>query len=411
MNLKSIAIVYRKELTDTVRDRRFLVSSILVPILLFPVMTIGLGGLIFAMAQRTAQKDQAVMVFGAAHAPTLASRLEKTIRLQGGLGELAVNLDIVPAGKDYAQQINDKKLQAAVDFPEGLEEKLRSHPDQQQTIKIYYYQNDVRSSAARRAIRRVINEYAEELKGARLAARNLSLELLTPFLFERSNVASAEKVSGAILGFILPYMIILLSLTGAMYPAMDLTAGEKERGTLETILASPAGRMDIVGGKFLLVLTVSLVTTLTSIGSMVGTALMGAQFLARINPNLVFQISVKSIATVFFIMLPLAIFFAAALLAISIFARSYKEAQSYIGPLMFLVILPAMGSFLPGVELNAKMALIPILNVSLLAKEVFSGQYPLDMIALIFGSTTVYAAIALFFAFRQFQKEEVLFRA
>ncbi len=400
MNWQKTAIVYKKELLDTVRDRRFLVSSILIPILMFPLMTIGLGGLAIYMAIRTTQRDQLVMVRGAAAAPELMSRIEKL-----------KNISLVPVADDYVQRINDKKLQAAVEIPAGFEEQLRSRLDQQVTIKIFHYQGELRSRTAVRAISRTVDEYVKGVVGERLAAKNLSIELLTPFAFERSNVASAEKVSGAILGMILPYMIIVLCLQGAMYPAMDMTAGEKERGTMETILASPAGRMDIVAGKFFLVLTVALITTAISIGSFAGTALLAAQYVARLGPQFALQVSWKAIAAVFFVVLPLAILFSAALMAISVYARSFKEAQSYIAPLMFLVILPAMGSFVPGVELNAKFAMVPILSVSLLAKEIFSGQFPLNYIAIIFGSTTVYAVAALYITVRQFHKEQVLFRS
>jgi sodium transport system permease protein len=130
-----------------------------------------------------------------------------------------------------------------------------------------------------------------------------------------------------------------------------------------------------------------------------------------VGAKLVLVISGKAMTAVFLLVLPLAVFFAAALLAISLYARNYKEAQSYIGPMMFLVIFPAMGSFIPGVELNAGMALIPVLNISLLARELFAGQYPWNLIAVIFFSTSLYAAAAIYFAVRQFQREEVIFRA
>jgi sodium transport system permease protein len=98
------------------------------------------------------------------------------------------------------------------------------------------------------------------------------------------------------------------------------------------------------------------------------------------------------------------------LLAISLIARSYREAQSYLGPLIFVVILPGMASMLPGVELNNRLALVPILNVSLVAKDIFAGQYHWNQIGLIFASTCVFAALALYVAVRQFNREEVLFR-
>lgn len=400
MNWRQTAVVYKKELLETVRDRRFLMSSILIPMLTTPVLIIGILLLAVTFARRAQNQDQAVMVMGADHAPRLMQALEKQ-----------KNLTFVPVSQDYVQRINDKKLQAAVEIPTNFEADLRANPDKQLTVKIFHYEGEIRSRTAVRAITRTVDQFVKDVVGERLIARNLSLDLLTPFAYERSNVASAEKVTGTVLGMILPYMIIVLCLQGAMYPAMDLTAGEKERGTMETILASPASRKDIVTGKFLLVLTVALITTALTIASFAGTALLGAQYISRLGAQFVLQISGKAIAAVFLLVLPLAVLFSAALMAISVYARSFKEAQSYIVPLMFVVILPAMASFVPGVELNPKFALVPILNVSLLAKEIFAGQFPMNYIAIIFGSTLVYAAVAIYVAVRQFQREEVLFRS
>jgi sodium transport system permease protein len=400
MNPRKTAVVYRKELLETLRDRRFLISSILVPLLMFPVMILGIGGLIGFMAFKESRRSQNVMIRGAESAPQLMRKIEKI-----------ENIELVAAADDYVQRVNDKKLQAVVEIPPQLEARLAGNPDEPFTIKIFHFEGELRSRSALRAVTRAIDEYGKELVAARLTAKGISTEILRPFKSGRQNVASTERVSGNILGMMLPYIIILLTLTGAMYPAMDLTAGEKERGTMETILASPAGRIDIVVGKFLLVLTVSLLTTVLSILSMAGTVLIGASWLNQVGAKLVLVISGKAMTAVFLLVLPLAVFFAAALLAISLYARNYKEAQSYIGPMMFLVIFPAMGSFIPGVELNAGMALIPVLNISLLARELFAGQYPWNLIAVIFFSTSLYAAAAIYFAVRQFQREEVIFRA
>jgi len=395
----NIGIVYRKELTDTLRDRRTLISSILVPILLFPVLILGVAGLAIFVVQKTRTEGSRVMLLGAEHAPQLAARLEreKTLRL-------------TPPAAGYAAQIDAKSLRAALEIPPQMEARLRSNPEETQTATIYWYEGELRSQTAVRTIERAVADYREEVLAARLAERNLPAEVLKPFVAERKNVVSAERVTGNILGLLLPYFFITLALTGAMYPAMDLTAGEKERGTMETILASPVSRAELVLGKFLLVLTASLVTTALSIASFGVTILGGAELLRGVTPGLVVAVSTKAAAAVFFILLPLAILFSAALLAIAVMARSYREAQTYLTPLMFVVILPAMAAFLPGVELNARLALIPILNVSLVSREIFTGQYPWGLIALIFGSTLVYAAAAIGMAIRQFQREEVLFR-
>jgi sodium transport system permease protein len=231
-------------------------------------------------------------------------------------------------------------------------------------------------------------------------------------------VATQEKVAGVRLGPLIPYFIIIFSLMGALHPAMDLTAGEKERGTMETILASSVSRGELVMGKFLLVLTTSLLTAVISLTSYAmtlkytpseatrGVGTRGGAALGQMG-----QFSLQSLALVFGMVLPLAVFFSATLIALSLIARSYKEAQSYTGPLMTFAIIPAIISILPGIELNPKLALIPILNVSLVSKEILSGSYPWGLIGIVFGSTCFYAVVALAIAALQFQREEVLFRA
>lgn len=400
MKLSQVGTVYRKELLDTLRDRRTLISSILIPLLMFPVLIIGVGALSVVVITKARKQNPAVMILSAEHAPELARRIGKDREME-----------VVPAAADYVQQINDKKLRVAIEFPPRLEASIVSNPGMPQRVNIYFYDGEFRSENIARRLERLIETYNQETLKSRVTSRGMTEAQLTPFTLERNNVASAEKVTGNILGLILPYFIIILSLTGAMYPAIDLTAGEKERGTIETMLASPAGRTEIVAGKFLLVVTVSLVTTALSLVSFAITVLGGATLLARVSSRLTLAVSTQAMAAVFFLILPLAIFFAAALIAIASYARNYREAQTYVGPLMFLVIIPALFGMTPGIELTPKLALVPILNISLVAREIFAGVYPWKFIGLIFGSTAVLAAAAIWFAVRQFNREEVMFRS
>ena len=210
-------------------------------------------------------------------------------------------------------------------------------------------------------------------------------------------------------------MVIILSMTGAIYPAIDLTAGEKERGTMETILSSPVSRLDLVLGKFLLVFSASLTTAVLSVTSMgLSFAYMGHALSNSANTSgagIHMNLGLTSVIAVFLMALPLSILFSAALMTIALFAKTYKEAQSYLTPMTFVVIFPAIAAMLPGVELTPKLALIPILNVSLLCKELVTGTYHWNFIAIIFSSTCVYAAAALFLAIKMFQRESVLFRS
>jgi sodium transport system permease protein len=202
-----------------------------------------------------------------------------------------------------------------------------------------------------------------------------------------------------------------------MHPAIDLTAGEKERGTMETILSSPVSRTHLVLGKFLLVLTASLITAMLLMVSVEvsTTALQKSHALDQMTeegePAPQLTLGPAAIASVIIMAVPLSVLFSAGLITIALFAKSYKEAQSYIAPLMFLVVIPAVAAMLPGVDLTPKLAIVPLLNVSLLCKELVTGEYHWNYIALIFASTCVYAAGALFLAVKMFQRESVLFRS
>lgn len=405
MSLRHIAVVYRKEMLDTLRDRRTLISMIVVPLLLMPLLIFGMATLTVKLVQRAQREGATIMLLGAENAPTLA----QTIREADGL-------QVVPPADDYAHRIEEKKLRAAVEFPPEFEQRLAAGAESSAlVVKLYHYQGEMRSTFAVRSLQKILRDFRDQVVEQRLAARQLSPHILEPFQTEEQNVASPEKVSGAMLGGLIPYMIILLSLTGAMYPAIDLTAGEKERGTIETILASPVSRGALAAGKFFAVFTASVATALLSLFSLAATLLLmpsvrETRTLGSGTPLFQFALSTKGIAAVLGMILPLAVMFSAALLAIALLAKSYKEAQSYISPLMIVVIIPAVVSILPGIELDAKLALIPILNVSLVSKEILTGTYHWNYIAIIFLSSCLYAAAALGIAAAAFKRESVLFR-
>jgi sodium transport system permease protein len=404
MPLKNIGTVYRKELTEALRDRRTLISTLLVPLLLFPLLSVGFGALAVTLVKKAEEETPKVMLLGGTDSPGVLEALRASKKIE-----------VVPATPDWKDKIINKEIRAAVAIPDGFEASLAQQNPQ--TIEIYKYEGELKSSISADTVERSLKAYRDTVIEARLDANHVPSSILAPFRIKQDNVAPPEKVGGAAFGGIIGYMVILLCLTGGMYPAMDLTAGEKERGTMETILSSPISRLELVLGKFFLVLTASLVTAALSVVSM-GVSFWGMQQLKAFdvskNPDaagMQLHIGFTAVLSVFLMALPLAVLFSAGLITISLFAKSYKEAQSYVSPLMILVIVPAVAAMLPGVELTAKLALIPILNVSLLCKELVTGTYHWNFIALIFLSTCVYAAAALVLAVKMFQREDVLFRS
>jgi len=401
MSLRNIGIIYRKELTDSLRDRRTLVSMIVIPLLVFPVMMLGFSYLAVKLVGQAKKEVPQIMVLGGEDSP----------KVMAGLRNLDT-IEIVPPAPDYVEQISNKKVRAAVEIPKGFDAALERN--EKTTIKIYMYEGEIKSSFAADRLEKFFSELREKTARDRLEARKLPVSLLKPFDIEQKNVAPPEKVGGSLFGGLIGYMVILLCMTGAMYPAIDLTAGEKERGTMETILCSPVERTHLVLGKFLMVLTASLASAVLSVISM-GVSFLGVSKLGSLESGgrSPFQMSInpKAVLAVFGMVLPMAVLFAAALMTIALFAKSYKEAQSYLTPMTFLVVIPAVASLLPGVELNAKLALVPVLNTSLVSKEILTGTYHWNYIALIFLSSCAYAAAAMFIAVKMFQREDVLFRA
>ena len=402
MSLRNIAIVYHKELIDSLRDRRTVISMIVVPLLIMPLLTIGMGVLSVTLVGLAMKEIPKVMILGGEDSPRVMAELRQLKDLQ-----------VVPAKPDYSEEISNKQIRAAVEIPEGFEAKLAA--GESSTVKIYMYEGEIKSSFGAERLQQFFRELRDRAIREHLEARQLPESLARPFNIEEKNVASPEKVGGAILGGLVPYFVILLCLTGAMYPAMDLTAGEKERGTIETILCSPVSRTHLVLGKFLMVLTASIATVVLAITSMAVSFGTGKKMLLGVTHGTVdaaLQITItgKAVVSIFFVVLPLAVFFSAALLALSLFAKSFKEAQSYISPLMIVVVLPAVAALLPGVELNPALALVPVLNTSLVGKEIITGTYHWSLIALIFLSSSVYAGVAIAIAVRLFQREDVLFR-
>lgn len=417
MNWNHIITVYLKELRDSLRDRRTLISMIVVPTLIMPIIMFGVGTIMSKVMKQAKQETPSVMIVGGEDSPEVveAIKAEKTAK-----GE--PRFRIVPAG-DYKQLISEKKLRTAVEIPAGFDAALKA--GETKTVTIYHYEGEIRSGFAQSGLNEFFRVYREKKIEARLVDRGLPVTLIKPFEVKRQNVAPPEKVGGNLFGGFIPYIIIILCFTGAMYPAMDLTAGEKERGTMETLLCSPVSRVNIVLGKFLMVLTASVCTMLMLLVSMAITAALGGVLFSPDKMEIA-QKSVEAkgafggmmptidplgILGLFGMVAPVAVFFSALLLAISLFAKSYKEAQSYVSPMIIVVIMPAVVGMLPGMELSAKTALIPILNLSLVSKEMLSGVWHWNYIALIFGSSCVYAAIALAFCVRMFNREDVMFRA
>jgi sodium transport system permease protein len=203
-------------------------------------------------------------------------------------------------------------------------------------------------------------------------------------------------------------LLVMMTLLGTFYPAIDLAAGEKERGTLETLLTAPVPPGQIVAGKFLTVTVVGLLSAALNLGSMLLTFQTGLFQLGQ-AVNIRFSLPFSSVLVIFGTLFPLAVFFGALFLGVAVRSQSFKEAQNALTPVYILVLLPALLPLFPGIEATPVLLAVPVASVSLLFRELMAGTATLFMGSLALLSTLAYASAALVFAAVSFGREEVLF--
>jgi len=216
--------------------------------------------------------------------------------------------------------------------------------------------------------------------------------------------ASSTRSVPSLLTFF-PLMLVLMTMTGAVYPAIDLTAGERERGTMEILISAPVSRLALLFGKFVAVLAVAMLTAIFN---------MVAMFLTVYTigfDRFVFGeagISLAVILQILFLLFVFAGFFSAVLLSLTSFARSFKEAQAYLIPLMLIALAPGVVSLLPGIELNLTLSIVPLVNMVLLGRDLLTGDADLVLAAVTILSTVFYGLVALSFAARTFGTDAIL---
>ena len=447
MNLRNVKLVYAREMRDQLRDRRTLFLIAVLPLLLYPL----LGMSFFQLSQFLRNNASKVLVLGEdqlANSEWLPALLREeqfaSVWFNNPDEQKALELvrpnalwgdDKVPTGErllDAARQaIEQGQVQVVLYFPEGFSDRLEgareSLMERTETsahiadsvvpqAEIINNSTNEKSRIAQLRVESVLRSWRAAVTQTNLRDSNVPLDATTPFTVKQQDVAREQQRTAAIWSKILPFILFIWALTGAFYPAIDLCAGEKERGTLETLLVSPAERREIVWGKLLTIMTFSIVTALLNLSSMGLTAkFILAQFQEIASLPGASGLSLPpwtSVVWLVIALLPIAAFFSAMCLACAAFARSTKEGQYYLMPLL-LVIMPLMMLPLsPGVELNLGNSLIPVTGVVLLLRAVIEGQYwqALPYLLPVAGVTLGCCLLAIRWAEDQFNRESVLFR-
>ncbi len=387
--------IFRKELLDTLRDRRTLMTMLVIPILVFPITLNVFVAVSESFEESASSKTMKIGIVGD-HNKNYTRQLEQ-IPEADGPKKIIVFKDSLTLRK----AIEADRIQLGLIIPTN-ESTLRAR---QQTIALNWLLDASEVGRSERA-----NLYGSSLQAnaekERLRKLGLRAEQIKPMTIQTINCASDKKMVGQLAGGILPYIFIAFGFIGCMYPAIDLFTGEKERGTLETLLTVPVGRWKILIGKMLVVVSSGMLAASCSLLGL----FISIEFLDLAQNKELLEV-IHGILTPYFIgsmlalLLPLVIFFAGLMIPIAIYAKSFKEAQSIITPLNIVMVLPAMVGFFPGIELNLNTTLIPVVNVVLATKELIAGTLSLPYFLSVFGIMCLLALLSVLISYKQFGKE------
>ena len=407
MRPRKVWQVMRKEVLSTLRDRRALVSSLLIPLLVLPLVMLGLPLLLGGLFEREQTNVTQVAVAGGDALPVA---LAETLEAQAvELVEVADPEGAVRAGE----------YPVGIGVPENFSSTLGE--GKQVELTLYSKRSNLRSELNVGKLEGAVRDYRDRLVAERLAAAGLDEGVLEPVTTVSVDASSDAERSSGQFAWLIPFFIAVWTLAGGQMTAIDATAGEKERGTLEALLVAPVRRVEVVVGKFLATLAFGLSAALMAIiGYVLGGTVLKRVFLSRMGEDAgelmsvlggSLDVTVPTVLSLSVSALLLAALIAALLICITLFARSFKEAQTYIAPLGFLLIIPALGlQFADFFGTNPLVYLVPILNALLLMDDTVKGSVNALPSLLTWGSLLAYTALLLDTAYRSFKREGVIFR-
>lgn len=387
--------IFRKELLDTLRDRRTLMTMLVIPILVFPI-TLNIFVEISKSFEESASAETMKIGIVGDQKNRFKTQLEQ-IPNELGPKKIIVFKDSISLKK----RIESDAIQLGLLVPTN-EATLR---EKQQSIQISWLldASELGRSERAEAYGAILKANAE---AERLQILGLRPEQIKPLEIATINCASDKKMVGQLAGGFLPYIFIAFGFIGCMYPAIDLFTGEKERGTLETLLTVPVSRWKILIGKMLVVVSSGmLAATCALIGLFISIEFLDLAANKELLDVIHSVLTPAFILSMFALLLPLVIFFAGLMIPIAIYAKSFKEAQSIITPLNIVMVLPAMIGFFPGIQLDVNTVFIPVINVVLATKELIAGTLTWVYFGGVFSIMLLLAALAIMLSYKQFGKE------
>ena len=397
---KNVRLLFSKELTGAVRDRRTLFLTVFFPLIFYPLVLSVIGQFNEAERVRYESLVPTILVIDRSEDETFGAELtaDTTLHWLRG-GSVDEGLAGLKADEGHVLMVVDKETGGE---GVGLD------------VTLYYDQADPFAPIAASRVRGFLEAYLQRVVGEKLDALGYDIDELTPPLtVETRDVATGESLGRMILSRLLPYFMVLAILTGAMGLGAEITAGEKERSSIATLLVSQLSRTEIVLGKFLAVLTVSLTSSiLSAVGLLIGVRFFGGGLTPTgVSGTAVFRLDLPALGWMLVVLVPLAVILASLVIIVGTYARSQKEASTYLLPIYMVIVLVGMMSMTGGITFEGARYLIPVANALYALQGIIVGELVASNIVYTLIANVVCGAVLIAAAVRLFKREAVLFRS
>lgn len=397
MRIKMVKAIFKKEMIDILRDKKTLFMGIVLPLILYPIIMVIMTQ-VMSLSMNSASQREINIAFENKPSEELVSMIENYS------DEDTSRINIVYSD-DYKKDLEDGSIDAYIGS---------KMDNSSENYEVYINSSKENASSVKVLLDEIFTSYKDSKVKNKLEQSGLKVEeTLEPVEFDTVDVAGNEEIAGYFLGQVLPVILMMGVLLGAIYPAIDSMAGEKERGTLETLFTLPISNLELVMGKYIAVSFCAIVTSIFNIISilltlsylLVSSQMSGVMLIENFKfSQLVAPMLITLICVCLFAMV-----IAAVSMCVCSLAKSFKDAQNYITPVMFLVLIPSYASIIPTMVLNRTTAIIPVVNISLLIKSVLSFEGNLGLISLVFISNLAFVILAVFLLSKMFNSEEILF--
>jgi len=396
---KNVRLLFSKELLGAVRDRRTLILTVFFPLIFYPLILSVMGRFNETERIRLETLTPAVILVDQTEDVTFQSELQQSDAFYW-LAEDSVEV-AVDALRDKQGNLVMAVSKESGGEGVGLE------------VTLYYDQSDQFAYAAAEQVRSFLETYLRRVVEGKLSELGIDYETLSPpMTIDTIDVATGESIGRMILSRLLPYFMVLAILTGAMGLGAEITAGEKERSTIATLLVSQLSRTEIVLGKFLTVLTASLVSSLLSaVGLLIGVRFFGGGLSPMGAGGAVFSLDLTAFGWMLVVLVPLAVILAALVIIVGSYARSQKEASTFLLPIYMVIVLVGMVSMTGSVSFEGARYLIPVANSLYALQAIILGDAALQNLLYTLASNVLSGAILIAAAVQLFKREAVLFRS